>query len=70
MKIENKKIGEWDAIVFTDKDDVCITLQSEGGAVIGAKTYKDAEVKFLEAMSLSDSIRKLLYFKKYGKFTA
>jgi len=69
MKIEKKKIGDWNALVFTEDEDVCITLEASGGAVVGANNYADAESKFLEAMSLSESIRKLLYFKQYGKFS-
>lgn len=67
MKVEEKKIDKWDVLVYTDENEVCIALKADGGAIIGANNYADAESKFIEAMGLSDSIRKLLYFKKYGK---
>jgi|ERR1035437_1465024 hypothetical protein len=68
--IERKKINSWDSLVFTDENtgDVCITFAGEGGAIIGAKNYADAESRFIDAMNLAESLRKLLYFKEYGKF--
>lgn len=69
MKIQRKKIGNWDALVYTDKDEVCITLDGEGGAVIGSTNYADAELKFLEAMNLFSAIQRLNFFKKHGYFT-
>lgn len=68
MEIVRKKIDLWDALVFTDKNEVCIALDGEGGAVVGGNNYKDVEAKFIEAMDLSESVKKLLYFKEFRKF--
>ncbi len=66
-KIEEKKVGKWHALVFTDKTtgEVSITLKAEGGAIVGAKNYSEAEKVFLEAMNLSESVLKLMRFTKH-----
>ncbi len=66
--IEKRTIDGFNVLVLTDKNEVCITLDGPGGPVIGANNYADAEKKFLEAMPLAQSVQKLLYFKKHGKF--
>lgn len=67
--MEKKKIGEFNALVFTDgKSEVCIMLDGEGGPIVGDTNYPDAEKKFIEAMGLANSARKWLYFKEHGKF--
>lgn len=68
MNIDKIKIGKWDTLVYTDKDEVCIALEGEGGAVVGADNFDDAKATFIEAMNLAESVSKLLYFKKFGKF--
>ncbi len=69
-KIEEKKVGKWDALVFTDENtgEVSITLKADGGAIVGAKNYGEAEKVFLEAMNLSESVLKLMRFAKHGNF--
>jgi len=70
VNIEKKKIDKWDAIIFNDQVDgsVSIAFAGQGGAVIGASTYQEAEKRFVEAMNLAESVNKLLYFKEHGIF--
>lgn len=59
-----------DALVFTDdvNKQVCICLESEGGAIVSADNYEEAREKFIEAMGFSENIFKIMHFKKHGKF--
>ena len=68
MNIDRIKVGKWDALVYTDKNDICIALDGEGGALVGGNNYEDVKAKFIEAMDLSESVKKLLYFKEFRKF--
>jgi hypothetical protein len=67
--IKREKVGNWDAMVCTEENGtVCIALDGPGGAVIAADNYLEAETRFIEAMHLAESVKKLLYFKEHGKF--
>lgn len=56
----------------TDPDDNQIVMWygGKGGPIMKAKTYAEVKLKFLEAMALAESVRKLIYFSKHGKLPA
>jgi hypothetical protein len=66
--MEKIKIGKWDAIVFFDKENDLhtITYDGKGGAIISDTDLEVAKTKFVEAMNLAESVKKLLHFKEHG----
>lgn len=67
--VEKKKIGEHNVLVFTDNTkNFIITLDGPGGPMVMEDNYAKAEEKFIEAMNLAQSIKKLLHFKENGEF--
>lgn len=62
-----RKIDKWDAHVFRDKDGFTITFVGKGGAIMSGTTYKETEKKFIEAMHLAESVKKLMDFGNNGK---
>jgi len=66
MEIAHKKIGNWNAIIFFDKTDQSYTITNKGkgngGAIISYSDISKAENKFIDAMHLAESLRKLIHF--------
>jgi len=62
------KLDKWEALIFHDKNEDCYTIcwTVKGGAIISNKNKDKAIEAWIEAMNLSDSIRKLMYFKENG----
>ena len=63
----HKKIGKWDVIIFFDEEEkiYTITWSGKGGAIISDANLEEAERKFIEAMSVAESVQKLLHFKEH-----
>lgn len=70
MNIEYKKLKNWDAIIFLNEkeNEYVVAYNGVGGAIIAHTNKEEAEKRWIDAMQLSDAIRKLLYFKEYGMF--
>jgi hypothetical protein len=66
--MEKIKISKWDAIVFFDKENDLhtITHDGKGGAIISDTDLEVAKTKFVEAMNVAESVKKLLHFKEHG----
>ena len=47
MSIETKKIGKWNAIVFTDEDGTSISYNGMGGAIISNKNKNIVDFSWL-----------------------
>ena len=70
ITIERRKIDKWDALILFSKEDNIYTISYDGvgGAVVSDKDLIKAEGKFIEAMNLSESVRKFIHFLIYGIF--
>ncbi len=68
VKIENKKIDKWNALVYYDEIENCytITYDGKGGAIISDPVYSIAEKSFIEMMILGECVRKFNKFVKQG----
>ena len=60
MSIETKKIGKWNAIVFTDEDGTSISYNGMGGAIISNKNKNIAEKTFIHAMELFEFVKRVI----------
>lgn len=62
------KIQNWDALVFFDGEykQYTLTYAGVGGATVSDPNFMEAEIKFIEAMQLAESVGKLLHFKEHG----
>lgn len=69
-EIERKKIDIWDALIFHDEleEQYVVALAEKGGAIISHKDKAEAIKIWTEAMNVSKSVYKLLYFKENGHF--
>lgn len=68
MNIERVVLDKWNVMVLTDDEATSICLDGQGGAIISHPIREEAEKRFIEAMKLSNSIRKLRYFKEHNEF--
>lgn len=70
IEIERKKIDIWDALIFHDEieEQYVVTLAEKGGAIISHNDKVEAIKIWTEAMIVSESTYKLLYFKENGHF--
>ena len=70
LNTEIVELDKWEALIFHDKNEDCYTIcwTGKGGAIISNKDKDKAIGTWVEAMNLSDSIRKLMHFKEHGTF--
>jgi hypothetical protein len=61
MEIERKQLKNWNAIIFINKDDneYVIAHDGVGGAIIAHTNKEEAEHRWIDAMQLSDAVKKL-----------
>jgi hypothetical protein len=64
-----KKINNWDAIISFDKETKIYTIawSGRGGAIICDSNLEEAERKWIEAMNVSVSVKKLFNFRQDGE---
>lgn len=68
--VETEPGKGWKVNYCTDPDDKQIVMwyAGEGGPIMKAETFSEVKAKFLEAMKLAESVYKLQYFAKHGRF--
>ncbi len=69
IKVEFIKIENFDSLIMTEENgNTTICYNEEGGAVISHENREEAIKRYSEAMNLSESIKKLLYYKHTNEF--
>jgi len=66
--MEETIIDGREAIITRGEGLVVIASKGKGGAVISDENEDVAKEKFSEAMNLAESVYKLIFFEKHGKF--
>ena len=69
-KIKIETLGGNKVLIVDDEETglTSISLIANGGPIVSAATEMEAKVNFIQAMTVAESVRKLRYFKKHGKF--